>query len=214
MILKKAVSIIMTVSVAVTCLTSTVYAGKKEIFDYAVKGDVFVSLADARNAKEHAPKQPEGTYKLEETLSVDYNEIAEYIKQNIDEKFNIENFDIAKREFEAIDGFGAVSFRYKVGEFISDFGYNVFFQDDKVTDIVTIGEPLYDNTSVLLNTKSVSDTELKQMALDYYNTEDEVVSQGIERWYDSKENKPYYKVVTELKDKTDSYYCLVYTYEP
>ena len=166
------------------------------VFDYKVYGNTGTTLSE-ENEK----------YILDTS---DYNDIQDYIQNNIDENFNINDFISFEREVEGAEEYSAITFRYKIGEFESDFGYNVFLHNNKVTEIVKVGNELYDEP-MPMTISDITENDVKEMVLQQSLNED-VVDQEVEYLYNSEKKQAYYKVVTEYGNDDIGYYCTTFTY--
>lgn len=128
-----------------------------------------------------------------------YDEIEEYIKENINDKFNIDNYvpseDISDDGY--IDG---ITFNYKVGDLTADYGYDVLVEGNKVKLITEFGNRLDDEPS-LTAYDTVSENYLFDLAVAENGITDKVVKQSITKWFDSKEKKIKYVVSTVYENE-------------
>lgn len=143
-----------------------------------------------------------------ETYSYEIEDIVNYIKENIDSSFDLSLFAYGESEVIENSGCSIITFRYKVGDFISDFGYNVIVVDNKVEEIVRVGEALYD-MPVTLSTDAMdvefdTFTENNNAAIAEDNT---VINVDYIKRFDSKTKEYFVRTVTTYENEDGTRYC-------
>lgn len=143
-----------------------------------------------------------------ETYSYEIKEIVNYIKENIDSSFDLSLFAYGESEVIKNSGCSIITFRYKVGDFISDFGYNVIVVNNKVEEIVRVGETLYDMPVTLsasaMDAKFDTFTENNNVAIAEDNT---VINVDYIKRFDSKTKEYFVRTVTTYENEDGTRYC-------
>lgn len=140
-------------------------------------------------------------------------QIIQYIRENIDSNFEKKLYQV--EEFSVIPGDDSmmlVTYRYKVGDAISDFGYMFNIEDYQVLGYKEMGVRLYDYPATSLFS---SDT-MKEEALRKCNAETEItdmiVEQTVSVEFDSASKEFIYYVNTGYEDKNGGQYGLTTEY--
>lgn len=140
-------------------------------------------------------------------------QIIQYIRENIDSNFERKLYQV--EEFSVIPGDDSmmlVTYRYKVGDAISDFGYMFNIEDYQVLGYKEMGVRLYDYPATSLFS---SDT-MKEEALRKCNAETEItdmiVEQTVSVEFDSASKEFIYYVNTGYEDKNGGQYGLTTEY--
>ena len=158
----------------------------------------------------------EVTYKA---ASHNYDEIEQYIKENVDADFSLENYNV--KDFSKENGVDLISFRLKVDGISSNYGFTALCLDDELK-LITFSNN-YNNTSsenilsaASLSTNSIAtdytDNELLEMAINADGFSYNVDEQYIEKYYDITEGKVVYNVNTVYEDNSGAYFCTVHKF--
>lgn len=130
-------------------------------------------------------------------------EISNWIKKNINDSFNLENYEVNKTIQE-----DKIIYDLKLlinGDIKTKLGYTVFLYDDTITNIF---DNMNDYTAQSLvqtyNTDTRNYSNIIQRANKNINQLTyEIINQKSFKYYDEKENKIYYEVRTELRNRFD-----------
>ena len=140
----------------------------------------------------------------------DDTEIVSYIKEYVDSNFNKELFE--KTEIETIPGDDSdmiITYRYKVGDVVSDFGYNINIEDYKMIGYKETGTSLY-NFAV---PATILADDMKESKLEAYNAslmemKDSVKEQNVDVTFDSKSKQFEYFVKTVYETEDGGIYAV------
>lgn len=138
-----------------------------------------------------------------EIESKNYSEIADYIQNNIDSQFDLKNFKVS--EIEMVQGSGRylITFTYYMEDFKTDFAYNVFVINNKVTEISQTGNEIYS-----------LDIDLPDDTTDLINTlNDDSTSISVRKRFDTKDKKFYYDIFTTQINDDGTESCTMKTSE-
>lgn len=188
----------------------------KSYFQTAIYGDLNNTLTNVRSVVRETITTPSPEITIYpnisgmeyEVYSYELDEIANYIKENIDSYFDLDLF--ACGESEVIDGTGnsIMTFRYKVGDYISDFGYNVVIVDNEVKEIVRVGESLYNMPATLSSDSVESKFDVfkeKNEASTVYDTN--ISNVDYIKRFDSKTKEYFVRVVTTYEYEDGTTFC-------
>ncbi|MCJ7854681.1 CHAT domain-containing protein [Lachnospiraceae bacterium NSJ-143] len=141
----------------------------------------------------------------------DFDMLEDYFKRNIDENFNISDYDCS--EFDSLEegDFNILPLRYKVGNIVSDFGYNVAIDKGKVFLITELGNNITKD-NIVLPVSDISDDELCSMVLDSFDSSYPVDSQIVEKMFDTEKGVVKYHVLTVLGDDETGYFAKGFDY--
>lgn len=157
------------------------------------------------------------------SYSVDSNdtgEIAQYIADNFDENFDINQFEVTDFTYaitdEENDVYTSVNLARKIGDFVTENGYYISFVNGKANKIFITGDPACHDDSIMLAdiNVDVDEDDLLDLALENIELNDgeKVEKQRILKKYDTE---PYYVVITEIIDNnTDWSRSEAYEYRP
>lgn len=150
-----------------------------------------------------------------DVTGLDYNvcsgeitEIVNYIRENIDSYFDLSLFAYGEAEVIENSGRSIITFRYMVGDFISDFGYNVIVVDNEVKEFVRVGESLY-NMPVTLS-MDIADMEFDTFTENNNATlaEDNTVKDvNYIKRFDSKTKEYFVRMETTYENEDGLRYC-------
>ena len=149
--------------------------------------------------------------------SKDYDQINEYIKNNVNSNFNISNYTVNEYEFDftTSEKITSLFFIYMLGDIRSDFGYEVDFDENGNALLITqIGTDLstYKPTG---EEKTDEDTAaILKMARDKIENKQNIESQKLTKRFDSKTKKVIYKVNTIVGSDDTGYDNVVFEYIP
>ena len=149
--------------------------------------------------------------------SKDYDQINEYIKNNVNPNFNISNYAVNEYEFDftTSEKITSLFFIYMLGDIRSDFGYEVDFDENGNALLITqIGTDLstYKPTG---EEKTDEDTAaILKMARDKIENKQNIESQKLTKRFDSKTKKVIYKVNTIVGSDDTGYDNVVFEYIP
>lgn len=143
-------------------------------------------------------------------------EIAHYIKENIDENFDPDRFEISSniniQQNDKIE-VGSVTFTYMVGEFQTPIRYKAVIKDNQVEYILVNGTPDYIDKAIspIADFDTISEETLKKEAENGVIVEEgwELVEQEVLKKFDTE---PYYVVCNTYYDKNSECY-MVESYE-
>lgn len=139
-------------------------------------------------------------------FSKDYNDIEQCIKENLNPNFNINDFEVTEDGAEGENAFNSLSFRFVVDGLVSDFGYNVVIENNKVLLFTQVGTDIIDNVPVTDKENMLSDEELCKMALADDDDSVIVAEQKVNRYVDSATGKIKY-IVHTVYGAEESGYC-------
>ena len=132
--------------------------------------------------------------------------IEEYIKKNIDERFSPEKF--TEKTTETLKGSDAVRFvtyKYNIGDIETNFGYFAAVYDNGA-EIWVLGNELYDLDESCIVSGGISMDELKRMAAEANeaneanDTDWKITGQTVEKHFVPVIGKEVYDVSTEYKN--------------
>ncbi len=131
------------------------------------------------------------------------SEISNWIKENIDNNFNLDTYEVNKTIQE-----DKTIYDLKLlinGDIKTKLGYTVFLYDDVITNV-------FDNMNgytvqPFIQTYSTSTTDYSNIIQTANRNIDqltyEIINQESYKYYDDEENKLYYEVRTELRNRFD-----------
>lgn len=140
-------------------------------------------------------------------MNGDDSELVTYIVDHIDSRFDADKFE--KYEVMTLpddDSDMIVAYRYKIGDTVTSFGYNINIEDYDVKGIWSSGEELYDYEITAKPNKSA--VLLEENALADSNITDMVISQHTSAYFDSVSKKMVYNVYTVYEDAFGGQYCV------
>ena len=191
----------------------------KPYFQTAIYGDVNNTITNRRNVESlenstiTTPGKDITIYAeipdLDYTVnSNDITSISDYIREAIDPDFDLSLFAFGEAEVIEDSGCSIITFRYKVGDFVSDFGYNVIVVDNTVEEIVRVGKPLYDMP--MPQSIDMMEEKYNSFISDNQNTisEDTIVDVYYEKQYQSETGDFIVRTVTTYKDENEAFYCI------
>lgn len=152
---------------------------------------------------------------VEETVvynagSSDFDEIEQYIQENVDADFVLDDYSI--KEFgEEENGVNQISFRLKVNGVSSNYGFIVLCIDDEMK-LITFTDNYEDATvdeikNMPMAMADSNDGELLDMAISADGYDYEVDEQYIEKYFDVTEGKVVNAVNTVYVDENGGYFC-------
>ena len=143
--------------------------------------------------------------------SKDYDELENYFKENINEDFDISDYNC--KDMEAfIDGdLNILTLRYKVGSIDSNFGYNVMTDNGKVFLITQVGTDITDE-NIFSPLTEISDNEIKELAKENFEISSPLYKQDLEKIFDSKEMKTKYYVTNIYGSEESGYFAKTFEY--
>lgn len=134
--------------------------------------------------------------------------IEAYIAQNIDPRFSADAFE--KTEIETIPGDHSdmlITYRYKVGDVVSDFGYNVNIENGKMVSYKEVGTDIYGYTlPEPMATDAIKDEKLKKYNKKLTAEENTIIEQNVKVTFDSKEKVCKYSVSSVFETENGSIY--------
>lgn len=144
-------------------------------------------------------------------FSKDYNEIEQCIKENLNANFDINDFEVTEDGAEGENAFNSLSFRFVVDGLVSDFGYNIVIENNKVLLVTQIGTDIINYVPVIDKENMLSDEELCKMAL--ADDDDSVVAeQKVNKYVDSATGKIKYSVDTVYGTEEGGYSAVGFEY--
>ena len=147
--------------------------------------------------------------------SKNYDEIVNYMKNNINPYFDINDYYVREDNFHIGEDFTTVFLTYMIGDVYSDFGYQVEVdKNGNVILISQIGEDLstYEPTG---KEKINEDTdEILKMARDKIENKDNIKRQSLTKQFDSKTKKVVYEVDTVVGSDDTGYDNISFEYIP
>ena len=135
----------------------------------------------------------------------DLKYIENFIIRNIDDKFDIKNFDIKENSLTWVNGravFGVLSLNYVKNGFVTDWGYDFYVQNGLASKLVIMGDPSDTDVTDLPELADYTDSELKEMALKEIRLQknEEITEQRVLRKY--RDGKYICAVVTEITNRS------------
>lgn len=126
-----------------------------------------------------------------------YAEIEEYIKENINSNFNIDEYEINEETTDVFEkDVTVLMFNYKIGDVLTDFAYKVIIEGNKAILITQIGEDISNKSFDMSEETYVEDAVLYQMATDEIENVENIDSQKTYKYFDSELEKIVYVVET------------------
>lgn len=137
-------------------------------------------------------------------------EIVSYIQKNVDPRFDKGLFEMT--EIETIPGDDSdmiITYRYKVGDVVSDFGYNVNIENYKVVSYKEVGNKLYDYAMpTTIAVEDVKTEKLHTFKAEPANEADTVKEQNISVKFSSADKEYVYHVNTVYETEDGGVYCI------
>lgn len=155
------------------------------------------------------------TYTAVEDNTIEYKngddtEVISYIQENVDPRFNKDLFEMT--EIETIPGDNSdmiITYRYKVGDVVSDFGYNVNIENYKVVSYKEVGHELYDYAvSATIAVEDMKAEKLQAFVAEPTNETDAVKDQNISVKFSSADKEYVYHVNTVYETEDGGVYCI------
>ena len=142
--------------------------------------------------------------------SSDFEEIEQYMQENVDEDFVLDDYNI--KEFgEEENGVNQISFRLNIGGVSSNYGFIVLCIDDEmklITFTDNYGETTADEIKDMPMAMAVSDdAELYELAIRADGYAYEIDDQYIEKYFDVTTGKIVNAVNTVYVDENGGYFC-------
>lgn len=142
--------------------------------------------------------------------SSDYDEIEQYIRENVDAEFALNDYSV--KEFgEEENGVNLISFRLKVGDAISDYGFTAICIDDEMK-LITFTDS-YDKTTVdeikstPVTMAAEDEDDLFARAVEADGFDYDVDEQYLEKYFDTETGKVISLVNTVYVDQNGAYFC-------
>lgn len=155
------------------------------------------------------------TYNVVDNANIEYkngddSKIVDYIRDNYDSRFDKDLF--FKAEIETIPGDDSdmiITYRYKIGDTLSDFGYNVNIENYQMVGYKEIGCKLYDFDMPTV----AMDNDVKLEKLHAYNlhkedTTDKIIEQTIDVKFSSVNKEFVYFVNTDYQTSEGGIYSV------
>lgn len=140
--------------------------------------------------------------------SNDYSEIEKYIKENIDQNFSINDYDITEDNMNGLlPGYDSLIMRLNVNGVSANYGYIVTCLNGKAALITFIGEKNTDFNMANTNESQLSDEEAKQKAIEADGYDYKVDEQRIHRYFDMKDLTYKCEVETVYIDDSGHYFA-------
>lgn len=140
--------------------------------------------------------------------SKDYREIENYIKENIDKDFNIDDYIITEDDVDGqLSGYNSLVIRLDVNGVSANFGYLVTCLNNKAALITFIGEKNVEFDLTKVGMQQLSDEEAKQKAVEADGYDYKVDEQKIRRFFDMKDLKNKCEVETVYIDNGGRYFA-------
>lgn len=155
------------------------------------------------------------TYTVVENEDIEYRygddtSIISYIQENEDSDFEKNLFEM--KEIETIPGDDSdmiITYRYKIGDAISDFGYNINIENHKMVSFKKIGCPLYDfSLPMTVAVEDVKTQKLQAFNSENVNTHDEIIEQNVDVIFSSRDKEFLYFVNTTYETSEGGVYCI------
>lgn len=127
-------------------------------------------------------------------MSGEYGEIENYIKENINNEFNLNDYTIYEKERSKTVQYKPVYFRYNLNGIETDFGYNILIENDKAVLITVAGTPISENTPLTLSENNYTDEELFDIAIEELGFDNEIKNKRASRMYLSATGEILYQV--------------------
>ena len=145
-----------------------------------------------------------------EYVNGDDSQITAYITENVDPNFDESLFE--KKEIKTISGDDSdmiVTYRYKLGDVVSDFGYNINITDFKAISYKKTGVSLYDyNEPLLYSVEEIKKDKLERFNAKKANSTEDIVEQDISVKFDSKDKKYVYFIDTVYETEDGGIYSV------
>lgn len=145
-----------------------------------------------------------------EYVNGDDSQITAYITENVDPNFDESLFE--KKEIKTISGDDSdmiVTYRYKLGDVVSDFGYNINITDFKAISYKKTGVSLYDyNEPLLYSVEEIKKDKLERFNAKKANSTEDIVEQDISVKFDSKDKKYVYYIDTVYETEDGGIYSV------
>ena len=135
----------------------------------------------------------------------DLKYIENFIIKNIDDKFDVKNFDIKENSLTEVNGrvvFGVLSLNYVKNGFVTDWGYDFYVQNGLASKLVIMGDPVDPDITEVPDMAEYTDTELKDRAMSEIELQknEEITEQRVLRRY--RDGKYICAVVTEITNRS------------
>lgn len=135
----------------------------------------------------------------------DLKYIENFIIKNIDDKFDVKNFDIKENSLTEVNGrvvFGVLSLNYVKNGFVTDWGYDFYVQNGLASKLVIMGDPVDPDITEVPDMAEYTDTELKDMTMSEIELQknEEITEQRVLRRY--RDGKYICAVVTEITNRS------------
>ncbi|MEA4973210.1 hypothetical protein SDC9_72564 [bioreactor metagenome] len=172
----------------------------------------YMSLMNGDKVNHHPVIDADVTYFAD---SKDYYEITQYIKTNIDNDFNLNNYWV-NEIYDNPCGLNELYLHYKVIDIPSDYYYAVKVVNNSVFLITEVGKINDDIYTVNLVKPEITDEQLKALAIkaDALSSEKNTVDeQKITKRFIMESIEFKYEVETVYKDNEGLYFCELFTYE-
>ncbi|MBS4024334.1 MAG: hypothetical protein KGZ96_01520 [Clostridia bacterium] len=143
--------------------------------------------------------------------NLNYDQIADYIVDNIDKTFDLNNYNI--NLVNRKDGSGVIDLMQQVGEFKTTSGYTILIDDNKVQSVYNNKINKGINKTIKTVTQKQID-EAKKVALEQLSDDYTMINQSGLKFFDIEKEKFYYIVFTEYQvNGTNSLGKIAYYYE-
>lgn len=144
--------------------------------------------------------------------SDDYDEISNYIKENFDEQFDIDDYTIT--EYGAAEnGVNSIVFRLKIDGLSSNYGFSVICIDDEAKLINftnTYDSYKVDDIKAMpVELCEYDDSELLEMAINKDGFDYDVEEQYVQKHFDVEKGITVCEVNTVYTDENGNYFCTV-----
>ncbi|MGE4213660.1 MAG: CHAT domain-containing protein [Anaerotignaceae bacterium] len=192
------------------------------IYTYELFGAVNNTITEIGNSLKRTAKKSVLEMSIDDTLpqyivdgdvyyyefSKDYNEIEQCIKENFNPNFDIDDFQVTEEGAEGENAENSLSLRYVVDGFVSDFGYELLVEKNRVLLFTQLGTDIIDNVPVIDKDNMLSDEELCKMAVADDDDSVVVAEQEVNRYVDSATGKIKY-IVNTVYGEEGGCYCAV-----
>lgn len=192
------------------------------VFSYQTYGNVYNTILGngtktygTKENGENVWENTENHYYINTDIEYNYKEdndieIIKYIKENIDNKFEENNFQ--KTVMEVLPGYEnsdlILTYRYKVNDILSDFGYSIIINNGKAKEIKMHGQKLYEyNNKTAIYYDDYSEEKIREYVNKCDNSDDLIKDQVIERYFDSETLSIKTDILTTYEDDNGSIYC-------
>lgn len=188
------------------------------IFKYKTYGSgVYNPIKRNRSVSENmASDAYEGimsTYTYLENEIVEYKDgndmqIVSYIQKNVDPLFDENLFKVITVEtIPGDDSDMMIAYRYRIGDAVSDFGYNVNIEDHKMVSYKAVGNPLYDIAIPAIEIDDIKNEKLN--TFNQTNSDEALVkNQDIDVVFNSGTKQFEYYVNTTYETQAGGIYVL------